>query len=260
MFLPKIIVKEADFQWNVDFITDLLKPELELQNKSLPFRERTFGLFPELEETLKITDDHLMIKSKVSKVIKEKLDKDRVYLKERLHIFQIELDKLTISLLPELLQLFQLDWSETEPCITCYLGCCPVFPRKVVTKELWINYSTPLERALAGAIHEIDHFVLLKKWESIDKQVLTKEPEHPEPLWFLEEIAVEPTLNDPVIKKYLSYPQKAYSQFYTANVKGKPLMEHINELYLIRETMVEFLMKTYAFIVDNHIEITNKCG
>jgi hypothetical protein len=253
-------VKEADLEWNINFISNLLQPELTIQNGSLPFRERTFGLLPELKEVIKISDDHSIIKNKVAKILKDKLYKDNSYIKEKVYMLQIELDKLRCYFLPELLQLFEIDWLESEPYITCYLGCCPVFPRKVVTKELWINYSTILDKALAGVIHEIDHFVLFNKWKSIHSNELVSEPEHPEVLWFLEEIAVEPTLNEPTIKKLLSYPQKAYSQFYTEKILGKPLIEHIMYFYQSRVSMADFLNMAYGFILANHTEIVKKCG
>lgn len=83
---------------------------------------------------------------------------------------------------------------------------------------------------------------------------------HPEPLWFLEEISVDPTLNEEYIQKLASYPQVAYQQFYNETINGISVIDNIKFIYSQKRNMADFLDKAYKFIEDNIIEITKKCG
>lgn len=91
-------------------------------------------------------------------------------------------------------------------------------------------------------MHEINHFVLFEKWKSMNGYAKAREPEQPEPLWFLEEMIVDPTLNTKALQEIVPYPQKAYEQFYTASI------------------IEEFLERTYRYIEDNLKELIEKCG
>jgi hypothetical protein len=109
-------------------------------------------------------------------------------------------------------------------------------------------------------MHEINHFVLFEKWKSIHSIESEREPEHPEPLWFLEEMIVDPTLNTKRLQELVPYTQRAYEQFYTSLIQGRPPQEFIQECYKDSRTIEEFLERTYRYIEDNLRELFEKCG
>lgn len=77
------------------------------------------------------------------------------------------------------------------------------------------------------------------------------EPLHPDTLWFLEEMAVDPTLNIPCIQNVAPYPQKAYEQFYVRMIDGKSAEEHIINIFKNRSSIEDFLDTAYDFIDKN---------
>lgn len=258
--IPKIIVKKQDRENNAKFITGLLNPEFIASNTSLPFEKRVYGLLPELKDKIKnnmITEE---IYQEVYHAISERFIKDADTMDRRVLELQQAFDGFSKPLLLKMLEIFELEWPETQGEILCYIGCYPVFPRDVMKKEFWVNYNTPDAYILGASIHEINHFMAFEKWKAMhgyDKKV---EPMHPEPLWFLEEIIVDPTLNEPELQKIASYPQRAYTQFYEESINGIVVMEHIKKIYNERNNMADFLDRSYSFIEEHIEELIVKCG
>lgn len=211
MYIPKLVVKKIDINFNVNFICDLLDTDFLAKNKSLPFAQRVFGLFPELKKqiTENTTKDEIYIV--VDKVVRNNIIINDSEIEKRITQLQYAFDQFYEPLMEKMLELFELEWDIEQKEITCFLGCCPVFPRHVLTKEFYVNYSTVDERILKAGIHEINHFVLFEKWKSMHGYTSNTEPECPETLWLLEEIAVDPTLNETCLQMIAPYPQKAYS-------------------------------------------------
>jgi hypothetical protein len=48
MTVPKITVEKMDLETNINFICRYVNPEFNRKNKSRPFAERTYVLYPEL--------------------------------------------------------------------------------------------------------------------------------------------------------------------------------------------------------------------
>lgn len=259
MFIPKIIVKKSDISHNVNFITELLAPDNE-SNTSLPFKDRVYGLLPELKGRITDSMTKEQIYSEVENIVKERLLANAKEIDARVKYLQKVFDKLSIPLLSSLLDIFNLQWDDSQSEIICYLGCYPVFPRDIVNKEFWINYNTIDERILKGAVHEIDHFMVYEKWRSMDTNSKDADHNYPNPLWFLEEIIVDPTLNESTITNLIPYEHRAYEQFYHETVADITIMDKIKYLYSTKESIEEFLYNTYEFINNNIKEITEKCG
>lgn len=260
MCIPKIIVKKVDYDYNVKYITDLLTPKQGIQNTSLPFLDRVYGLIPQLKAKIKDGMIYEEIYNEVNLIVKEILIQNSEDIDKRVNYIQREFDKLSYPLMKNMLQLFETEWNEKDSNIICYLGCFPVFPRDVIKKEFYVNYNTIDERIMKSSIHEIDHFVLFEKWKSMHGYYLKTQPKHPEALWFLEEIAVDPTLNEECIQKIAPYTQVAYQQFYNETINGISVMDNIKIIYNQKRNMADFLDRAYKFIGDNIYEIIKKCG
>lgn len=258
--VPKIQVKVSDFDYNVQYVVNLLSDGYSEKNKSLPFRERVLHTFPLLANKIQ----EQMTKSQVYEIIKLMLEQEYADARKQMEARIIELknvfNHIQASILPQMLALFEIDWPWEQKEITCYLGLYPVFPRDVITKEYWIHYKIKEEMVIKASLHEINHFVLFEKWKSMHGYTGKEQPIHPEALWFLEEMAVDPTMNCRRMQETAPFPQKAYDKFYNNYINDISIEEYIINLFDKSENMADFLNSAYQFIVNNLDEIIKKCG
>lgn len=254
MFIPKVIVEKMDMELNLNLICKYVDPEFNRKNPTRPFAERTYLLYPELRG--KITDNMgykeicPIVKTSVENIFNEKGSE----IQKKIEELQASLDLIERQLLFNLFQSFEMKWPEEQYNITCYVGCISSFPRNVMTKEFFLSYEKDIDMLMMIAIHEINHFVLFEKWKQMhgfDKEI---EPMYPDTLWFLEEMAVDPTLNIPCIQDVAPYPQKAYEQFYECMIDGISAEDHIINIYKKRTSMEDFLDTAYDFI-DRYKEV-----
>ncbi|MDT8718471.1 hypothetical protein IAI10_17540 [Clostridium sp. 19966] len=145
----------------------------------------------------------------VDRVVRGRLLENQEELDSHVEYIQKIFDDFYTPLMKNLLKIFNINWNEKESEITCFLGCYPVFPRDVISKEFWVNFNSSDEKIIKGSIHEIDHFVLFEKWKSMHGYDKRLQPQHPETLWFLEELSVDPTLNEKSIQEITPYQQLA---------------------------------------------------
>ena len=80
----------------------------------------------------------------------------------------------------------------------------------MLKKEYCLHYDISDTVFLRASLHEINHMALFDKWCSMQKIQLENEPEYPDILWYLEELAVAPTLNDPRIQRIVPVPHSPY--------------------------------------------------
>ena len=130
---------------------------------------------------------------------------------------------------------------------------------KIRVAHFYVSYADE-DRVFRGAAHEINHFVFFDKWKQLYGYKEGEEPMHPEPLWFTQEMIVDPTLNTKRIQEITGYNHMAYEQFYTEYINGKIVMDYIKEFYEESNTIKEFIDKTYTFSVNNIQVLTEKCG
>ena len=191
-----------------------------------------------------------IVKPSVERVFSEKASE----MNQKIEELQASFDLIQEQLLSNLIESFEMIWPEEYKFITCYVGCVSSFPRNVMTKDFFVSYEKDIDMLMMASIHEINHFVLFEKWKQMhgyDKEI---EPMYPETLWFLEEMAVDPTLNIPCIQDVAPYPQNAYEQFYERMIDGISAEEHLINIYKNRSSMEDFLDRAYDFI-DKHKEV-----
>lgn len=258
MYIPKIKVEISDIEYNICSIAELLYSDFT--NKSLPFKERIYKAFPSISKVIKQGMTDKEVYHAVKSILCEEYRKHMDEMEARKSELQGELESLLYKMLPPLFDLFEVEWPEATEYITCYLGLYAVFPRDVITKEYWIHYKTREEAVIRATMHEVNHFVLFEKWKSMHGYTLNEQPSHPDALWFLEEMAIDPTLNNQEIQDVVPYPQKAYDSFYTNTLKGIPIEDYIIKFFKERKSMADFLDISYKFILENYDVIRNKCG
>ena len=89
--------------------------------------------------------------------------------------------------------------------------------------------------------------IFFDKWNEMHGGNVT-EPVWPDPLWYLEEIIVDPTLNEESVRKHTLYENRAYPQFYEPGETGESMMDRVQKLFRSRKSMEDFLEKAYAAI------------
>jgi hypothetical protein len=254
MLIPKIVVVKMDLELNIKLICKYVNPEFNRKNKSRPFAERTYLLYPELRgkilESMDNDEIYMIVKPSVEKVFIEKeLDIDR-----KIGQLQASFNSIQKELMPNLLDTFELKWPEEYERITCYIGCISSFPRNIITKEFFVSYEKDIAMLMMASIHEINHFILFEKWKQMHGYDKENEPLYPDTLWFLQEMAVDPTLNIPCIQNVAPYQQKAYEQFYERMIDGISAENHIINMFINRTSIADFLNTAYDFI-DKHKRI-----
>ena len=145
---------------------------------------------------------------------------------------------------------YNYEWKEKDSVIKCYVGYIPFYPRSTEDKQFYVSYNDE-ERVFSGAVHEINHMIFYEKWNEMHGLESIKERYFPDPLWFLEEIVVDPTLNNKKVKSFTLYENRAYDQFYKPVIQNRSIMSYILEMYESKVSIEQFLEDAYTFVSSN---------
>ena len=244
MYIPELKVERIDFDLNAKFICNFCSKE-KAENKTRPFFEKTISLYPELSDINEIADENEREKY-IKEVVVKKLKDNQDKIDERIEYFAKKFKAFIPDFIEAECSLFNYEWKESNPYITCFVGYLPFYPRSTKDKTFYISYHDE-ERAFSGAVHEINHMIFYEKWREMHGEI-SEESKWPDPLWYLEEIIVDPTLNDERVKKYTLYENKAYPMFYEKDETGTSIMESINECYKSSENIENFLDNSYEIV------------
>ena len=92
--------------------------------------------------------------------------------------------------------------------------------------------------------------IFFEKWNELHGGNC-EEKQWPDPLWYLEEIIVDPTLNDERVKCHTLYENLAYPMFYEKdNASGLSIMDKIKEIYKDKQSINSFLEDSYSIVND----------
>lgn len=249
--IPEIIVKQLDLQTNIRLICRYINPEFVKKNKTRPFAERTYRLFPQLRGEIQDDMTNAEIYQIVAPCVQEVFEKKASEITQKIELLQETFSRLQEGFLTEMIDLFQLNWPTEQKQIECLVGCLSSYPRNVMTKQFFISYEKELDFLMMASLHEINHFVLFEKWKAMHGYNNPFEPLYPDTLWFLEEMAVDPTLNTERMQSVAPYPQKAYEQFYVPLENGKSPEDILIEIYQNSNSIEEFLNTSYRWIEKN---------
>ena len=90
--------------------------------------------------------------------------------------------------------------------------------------------------------------IFFQKWKEMHGSQCA-EPVWPDPLWYLEEIIVDPTLNDERVKHHTLYENKAYPLFYEKDkLTGVSIMDRIMDCYNKHSRIEDFLDTSYKIV------------
>lgn len=244
MLVPKVKVERINPEDNIRFIRNYLSKDKQ-ENNTRPFYEKTIVLYPELRDIDRVTDEderETMIRGAVLR----RLEDNREEIRRRMDYFSERFDMFMDGFIEASCRLFNYEWKMEEPVITCYTGYLPFYPRSARDKCFYVSYQDE-ERVFSGAVHEINHMIFFEKWQEMHGGSI-REPAWPDPLWYLEEIIVDPTLNEESVRKHTLYENKAYPLFYEPDESGESMMDRIQKLFRSRKSMEDFLEKAYAAV------------
>lgn len=246
----KIVIMKTDAKRNVQMVVDTIMTALEEENNTLPFLNRVLRVFPELENRIHRDLTYEEIWEIVSECIEKRLEYENERIQNKVQRFQNLAEAKIVPAIQEMLALFEMIYEE-ENTFTCYLGLFNPFPRSVITKECCIHYDVSDEVFLRSFIHEINHMILFDKWKLMHGYEKDAEPSYPDSLWYLEELAIEPTLNDIRIQSVIPIKHEAYASFKNTTVYGKRLTEQIQDFYDNSDNIEMFLNDSYRYIETN---------
>jgi len=196
MFIPQLRVQELKPFFNTRLICIYLSPE-KAKNKTLPFAEKTYQMYPELSGTLDGLDDehrYTIIKVAVEKRLYDAKDE----INKRITYFDNKFKTFIPDFIEAQCRLYNYEWKEMHA---------------------------------------------LEEMES---------PKFPDVLWFLEEMMVETTLNDSMVKPYTLYENRAYKLFYNLTINGKSVIDNLRDMYCKKCSIESFILHAYDF-TQNHI-------
>ena len=166
--------------------------------------------------------------------------------------FQDVFDSFIRDFIEAQCKLFQYEWKASHPQIHCFVGYLPFYPRSTEEMCFYVSYQDE-ERVFSGAVHEINHMIFFQKWKEMHGSQCA-EPVWPDPLWYLEEIIVDPTLNDERVKHHTLYENKAYPLFYEKDkLTGVSIMDRIMDCYNKHSRIEDFLDTSYKIVREYFI-------
>jgi len=248
VFLPQIKVEPLKLFYNQRLINMYLDPQ-KAKNTTRPFAEKTYAMYPELRGEIdgKSDEDRKLI---IDKAVEARLVAAEQDIQQRVLYFQKKFNSFLPGFIKAQCELYNYEWKEYHSVITCYVGYIPFYPRSVTDRWFYVSYNDE-ERVFSGAVHEINHMIFCEKWKEMNGLKEFREPGFPDPFWLLEEMIVEPTLNDPKVKPHTLYENRAYDQFYTKTVDGKSFIEHLNEMYQDKTDIESFIRQAFDFVETN---------
>lgn len=251
MFIPRLEVYPIRLEDNVRFITNYLDPNR--QNTTRPFFEKTILLYPELKDVNDIENGQVRTET-IRSAVENRLEDHKEIISARIAYFREKFDSFIYDFIRAQCELFRYEWQEDDPVIRCYVGYIPFYPRSTEDKCFYVSYQDE-ERVFSGAVHEINHMIFHEKWKQMHPGVNDDE-NFPHPLWYLEEIIVDPTLNDERVRPYTLFENKAYPQFYVPNAgETESIMKRVRDCYANTSNIEDFLNKAY-WIVDDWVKKT----
>lgn len=247
MFLPKLVILPINPEENVKFITNYLSDDKRKNNTRL-FYEKTISLYPELAVIEKIEDETMRMEI-IRQAVLKRLSDHETEIQQRIEYFSKKFDMFIYDFLEAQCKLFNYEWKEKQPEIICYVGYLPFYPRSAKDKCFYVSFQDE-ERVFSGAVHEINHMIFFEKWNEMHGGNC-EEKVWPDPLWYLEEIIVDPTLNEESVKRFTLYENKAYPQFYVPKPNdSESIMDKVKKCYKRRENIEGFLNEAYKIVCD----------
>lgn len=242
-----LTIKEAPVKENAKAIADTVLQAFDEKNKMLPYMERLEKILPGIAGLVCKEMSYEEIYGIVERLVEQRVSMDKSHIEEKTGYFYRVAKQRLLEAIAELMRLFGMEYPD-PPHFICCLGIYNPFPRSVLRKEYALHFAVSDEVFLRASLHEINHMILFDKWNNMHGCCDYREPDFPDPLWFLEELAIAPTLNDSRIQKVLPIRHRAYASLEKTMAGGIPLTDHIQQIYEKSDTIECFLEDAYLLL------------
>lgn len=164
--------------------------------------------------------------------------------------FQSNWNQVNDDLMKALTEIMEIEWGQNFDKFTARLSFNPICPRYLKEHQFDVFYKSNPERVRGTIIHELSHFLYFEKWKEVFPDSLEKEFDYPHLTWQLSEMVPRILLNNKQIRSIHNIEFFSYGIYENMDIEGKPLLEHLQNLYNNRGDFAGFLMAANSFVKE----------
>ena len=220
---------------SLDDTVDVLSWCLEETEGTMPLRNDTLEMYPELSNT---TDIKSSIKDRY-----DKFYKDNEHLVEEYSDIWNKYDAKIKSFFEELFKV------KLDKEITAYIANIPVCPRNIEDLS-FIFIPESEDFFIETTIHEICHFYFFEVCKKIIPNWSYDMFDKPNILWYISEIMIDPLLNNSKLQEIYNHTFKCYDIFYNTYINNKNIVSILNDIYS-NHSLEESILLSYNLLQDN---------
>jgi hypothetical protein len=250
--IPKLTFEVID---NPKGMIDIINGFLIHSGKGFDWSDVYLEMYPELGKQISETQNKREIE-KISEDFFKKLYHEKLKeMKKTAKEFQADWNKDGKKLLDALSKVVEKEWPENCREMKAWVSLNPICPRFLEQRAFDVYWRSPIEEMKGTCLHEILHFIWFEKWKEVFPKYNKKEFESPHLIWKLSEIVPIAVLGDKRIQSIFKHEPPVYEEWKPIKIKGKPLLEHIQEIYNRRKSFEDFMIKSWKFINRHKREI-----
>ncbi|MFW6233035.1 MAG: hypothetical protein ACOC3Z_00050 [Nanoarchaeota archaeon] len=227
------------------------------------FKERVHNRWPIFTELKSLPEKEK--KTKLINYFNKKLIEEKEFFIQQKQLFQKNWNKINDEMMQIFEKVLETTWYIKK--IKARLTYNPICPRNIHKHTFDIYYKYDTREIIKTTIHESLHYIWFKKWSEVFPNHNKEEFDSPHKIWKLSEFVVVIILNKPefanLIKKHFDIPTKfdTYITYKNGEIKTQEaenlLKQELEEIYKNRESMEDFMKKSYEFIIENDIFTEN---
>ena len=248
---PKVEFKPASLEHIIGLINNFLNPRKGEWNWS----HFILSKYPLLDKKLKNVKEISKRKKITRLFFRQFLLKNKNLIKNKAVLFQKEWDKINDEYMKILPLVLEINWPEKDKKMTAFVSLNPICPRYIKKRWFDIYYLSSVRYMKATAMHEILHFLYFEKWKKLFPKTSEKEFDSPYLVWKLSEMVPVAILWDRRIQEIFPHTPGVYAEYQKLKIKGKPLLDYIQEFYSNKRNFEDFLGKSWIFVKKHKKEI-----
>ncbi|MDO5557821.1 MAG: hypothetical protein Q4G05_06275 [Clostridia bacterium] len=246
--IPKFNFDIVTYSKEISVIEDLM---YNSKNSKKETNEILYEKYPELNN-LKFNMNDILNEKQVHIQLESNLKKDffnnMLSIMKVLKRYEAEWEKIRQEVLIQLSIDMDIEWE--QDIISVIVGSVPMCPRWLDTYTFYV--PTYLENFNEIALHECCHFIFVHKCKNIFNGINESYFEYPRIHWILSEVLIDVILNNFRYTRFVKKEIKAYDYFY--DLQGKNIVEEINKIYYIGNSMKEKIVNCMEYIIKNNIK------
>lgn len=243
--IPKVKFTIAGINEIIDVLMEFLNMKEEGPNK-----EDIFNKYPLLKERLENSKE-INQKEIVINFFAKFEDKNKKIFKTIKDDFQKEWDKINDPIMVALEKVNEIKWNSRQKEFIARVTSNPICPRYLSQNTFDIFFGIHNDLMKKIVLHELSHFIFFEKWKSIHKDYDDEEFETPHLLWKLSEMIPYIILKDKRIQEIYEHEPCVYDIWHKTKIKGKPILDLLQEIYDSRKDFEDFVNKSWELINAN---------